>query len=128
MEPLFVTKLELARQSRKCYDGKHTPTPITLIRLRTGDIQFIKRSQMTQSRKDKTTKTPVAERKEWQLIFKGQIEDFDSSDSLTHWQSKTDLEKFQAVAELIHEAQVIKARLNYDEPSLLRSTAVLKRI
>jgi len=83
---------------------------------------------MTRKNLSPNTTTINPNRKAWQLCFKGRIEDFDPSDSIVYWQGKSDLEKFNAVTELIHEAQVIKGRLNYDAPSLLRSTAVLKRI
>ncbi len=67
-----------------------------------------------------------ARKKNWKLIFKGKIEDFDNSDS-AYWSTKTTSDKFKEVKSLCDQYMKIKGIKYSDVSRLLRSTAVLKR-
>lgn len=63
----------------------------------------------------------------WQLIFKGSIENFTGDDSLIFWQSQPSDEKFKEVGRLIDQALRMQGKGSFYELRLLRSTAVIKR-
>ena len=68
----------------------------------------------------------VVPRKKWQLLFKGQIEDFDNS-SKPYWRGKSSTEKFRETRSLIEQVMNLKGIKYSDVSRLLRTTAVLKR-
>ena len=68
-----------------------------------------------------------SKRKNWKVIFKGDIEEFDALYSLNYWRDRLPQEKFKEVSSLIEQAISIKGRSYGDASRLLRSTAVLKR-
>lgn len=69
----------------------------------------------------------MAAKKDWKIIFKGKIDDFDPSTSIDYWQSKSTAEKFKETCSLIDQALRLKGKSISDVSGLLRTTAVLKR-
>jgi hypothetical protein len=66
-------------------------------------------------------------RKEWKPLYKGDPDAFDPHESLRYWQERSVEEKFREVDALIQQALIIQGK-GQNEPRLLRTTAVLKRI
>jgi len=63
----------------------------------------------------------------WKVIFKGDLDEFDSLCSLKYWENKSSTEKFKETTSLINNALKIKGKSIKDVSRLLRTTAVLKR-
>ncbi len=67
----------------------------------------------------------VKSRKKWQLVYQGDIENFDNAESLEYWKDKSANEKFAEVTRLIKQALAIQGK-THDGSGLLRTTAVIK--
>ena len=68
----------------------------------------------------------VSKKRNWKLIYKGSIEEFDNSDS-SYWEKRTPSEKFREVRSLCDQYLKMKGMKYSDVSRLLRTTAVLKR-
>jgi hypothetical protein len=66
-------------------------------------------------------------KRNWQVLYQGELEGFDPKQSIRYWQERTPTERFQATYELICDAIRMKGG-NPDELRLLRTTAVLRRL
>jgi hypothetical protein len=65
-------------------------------------------------------------KKNWKLIYKGSIEEFDNSHS-SYWEKQSATSKFREVRSLCDQYLIMKGLKYSDVSRLLRSTAVLKR-
>ena len=66
-------------------------------------------------------------KRQWQMLFKGDIQDFDPAISMKYWSNRSSTEKFRETKNLINQAMKIKGKSLKNASRLLRSTAVLKR-
>lgn len=66
-------------------------------------------------------------RKNWKVIFKGKIEDFNPTESLEYWRKRTAIEKCMEVKRLADHVMKMKGQNIEYVSGLLRATAVLKR-
>lgn len=66
------------------------------------------------------------DRSNWQILYKGSLENFDNSDQ-DFWKDKSTLQKFDEVKSLCQQYMNIKGINHRDVSRLLRTTAVLKR-
>ncbi len=61
-------------------------------------------------------------RREWRVLFKGSIDEFDNSMGLEYWRDKSTIEKFAETRSLIDQALLMQGKSYKDVSRFLRYT------
>lgn len=73
------------------------------------------------------TNSMTDRKKEWTLVYKGPLDNFDNASFLSFWRSQSTAAKFAETKALIEQAMTIQGKSYENVSRFLRTTAVLKR-